>query len=286
MTWFYLSLTQAFLTAVTWLMLKRSQNKGATNEGSLFIYFTFLILGIFGWHLFTNTPFILPSVGWGAVLILGGVIAAVSNLFSMSSFRHGPNVGFSLALSSTQSIWVTIAGVLLFKSNFNLAAILGILVIIIGVFLIYGKSSWTDFKWGKMALLSALVSSLYWILVMLVSRAIPDLQVTVILIFVAVPQLFVFALARFRKLEFKKWCSFSLVAFLAFCGFLGALNNLAGIAAVTTAPNPGYALAIASSNVILATFFSYFFFKSSLKRQQVLATFIIVLGVVLIRLGV
>jgi len=67
-------------------------------------------------------------------------VAAVSNLLVMHSFAKSPNPGFSLALSSTQVLWVTLAGVIFFSSVVSGLAILGVLFILGGVFLVYVKN--------------------------------------------------------------------------------------------------------------------------------------------------
>jgi len=39
-----------FLTAGVWLSLKKAQEKGVSNEGSLFFNFVVLLIGIIGWR--------------------------------------------------------------------------------------------------------------------------------------------------------------------------------------------------------------------------------------------
>ncbi len=285
MEWFLFAVANAFLSSITWLTLKKAQDKGVTHEDALSIFFVFLILALLGWHAFTGTSLVFPPLVWTGVLVLAALFAATGNWFLLHSFQHSANPGVSVALFATQTVWVGLFGMLFFGAAIHWLAGAGVLLVIFGVALIHVKKVTSSFKWGLLALLAALTSAFYWVGVMMAQRHVAGLLPTVILLLVVIPQIpFFFIIKRCRKEKKKKW-SEGVVRLLGFGGVIGALSNLAAIVAVTSAPNPGYALAINAANVVITLIASRLLFKSALHWRHALATLVIVAGVVAIRLG-
>lgn len=285
LSWFSLALSQIFLAAGVWLILRAAQTRGASNQGALLIYFIFLILIIMGWHIVNRVPLVFPPLFWSGILGLGGAAAAASNLLVLYSFEKSPNPGFSLSLAATQTLWITLIGLLFFHSALTLLSAAGISLIWFGIFLIHGWGSKTSFTWGMLALISALAAAFYWATVKLASMAVPNLSPSVILLLAVLPQLIIFATVRLPRLTLARVRTLPLICLLALGGLVGALSNLMGITAVLKAPNPGYPLAIVSANTLVVVFASRLFFKSSLQSRYVFATMVIVIGIALIRIG-
>jgi uncharacterized membrane protein len=287
MSWFYWSLLLVPLHSISWLILRKSQLKGLSSELSLLIFFIFSVYSLFIWHAVTEIPFVLPPITQTSILLLAGVFASLANIAMLHSFEKSENPGFSLAISSSKIILITFGSVLIFKDSLNFLALVGMLAIIYGIFLMYKNNTVTSFKWGILALAAAFFDVLYWLPLKYVDQRIPDLQLTVILVLVVIPQLIVLSIFVFKKREivFKSSILKNTLFILALGGLMAALGNIVGIYAVLSAPNPGYALAIGSSYVILVAVISKLWFKSLLRPLFVLASVIIIMGVVIIRLS-
>jgi len=86
-------------------------------------------------------------------------------------------------------------------------------------------------------------------------------------------------------MDFSESFNLKMAGLLSLAGLVGAIDNLVGITAVIKAPNPGYSLAVSSVSILVVIFVSGVFSRSSLERRLVLASIIIVSGVIAIRLG-
>lgn len=286
MNWFIAALAGIVFIGAGWLILKKVQLRGVSHEDSLAHYFTFLSLGVLAWYALSKTPIAFASPLSSGLLVLAAVFAAVSNLLVLHSFERSANPGLSLALQSTQVLWLTLAGILFFGSGISLLAGAGILLVLGGIACIHVRKVTGDFKWGMLALGAGLLSAAYWVIVKGVQTAEPQLLASTILLYVAIPQIIVFLLVK-RCRPSKKSALFSWVnlGLLAVGGLIGALGNLSNIIAVTNAPNPGYALAISASGVLLTLFASVPLFKARIHWRQLVAALLIVAGVVAIRIG-
>lgn len=287
MSWFYWSLIQIPLISIGWLSLRKAQMKGLSKELSLLVFFIFILLSLFFWHIFSSIPFVLPPIVWIVALLFSGLLAVLSNLTLLSSFEKSENPGFSLALFSSKIILITLGSVLIFEDSLSFISLGGLFLVVLGIFLMNKNKDQTNFKWGLLALLAAVFDASYWLSIKYINQNVTNLYLSVILVLVILPQLvvlFSFVIKRgeilLKRLELKK----SLLV-LAFGGVASAIGNIIGIYAVLTAPNPGYALAVSSSYVILVAVISKLWLKSSLRPAFALATVIIVIGVMIIRLG-
>ena len=287
MSWFFWSLIQIPLTSAAMLIFKKSQLKGLSSELSLLIFFIASVLSIFSWHFFFGIPFMLPPFFETSILLFAGIFAVSANLSLLTSFQKSTNPGFSLAIFSAKIIFVAIGGFLFFKDPISLTALLGIVLIIMGIFLMHTKKTEKSLNWSFWAFLAAIFSALYWMPLKLVDQRIPDLDLTVILTLVIIPQILIlsFIVLKRREIVSKANIFVSLLWILALAGVIGTIDNLVGIHAVLLAPNPGYSLAVTSSYVIVVAIVSKFLFKSSLQPRFAIATAVIIIGVVIIHLG-
>jgi drug/metabolite transporter (DMT)-like permease len=285
MNWFIAAIVGIFFVSSVWLILKKVQMKGVSDEDSLARYFVFLCFGIIIWHLATKTPISFVSLQSGMLLLVSAVFAAAANLLILLSFEKSANPGLTLVLSQTQVLWLTLAGILLFNSSISIIAGAGILLVLSGVSIIHVKKAKGGFKWGMLALAAGLMSTAYWIIVKLV-QAQTHLMPSLIMLYSSIPQIFIFLLVKkFKTKRSKKKLSLATWGLLALGGLIGAFGNTTNVFAVTNAPNPGYALAVGSAGVLVTLFASIPLFKARITWRQLLAAIIIVAGVVAIRLG-
>ncbi|MBI2054614.1 MAG: hypothetical protein HYT39_00750, partial [Candidatus Sungbacteria bacterium] len=191
----------------------------------------------------------------------------------------------SLALSSISTLGVVGVSVLFLEAVLSWLALIGILSILFGVFLIHYRNGPISWRWEWPALISACVPVLYWTIIKITQTILPEIQPSVILVLVVIPQLLTFVIVRYRRLNLSKLATPLAIGWLAIGGVTGALGNILSLTAVFRAPNPGYPLAIASVSTPLVIFVSRFLFRSSLERRLVLATIIIIVGVALVRFG-
>ena len=145
----------------------------------------------------------------------------------------------------------------------------------------------TNFKWGFLALLSALFTAFTWIPLKFAEQSASHIDLSVILVLVIIPQIIAlaFVVLQRREIANKSLILIKSLLILAIGGIIGAVSNIVDIYAVLLAPNPGYTLAVGSSYVIVVGVASKFWFKSSLNLKFALSSLIIIIGIVVINLG-
>jgi drug/metabolite transporter (DMT)-like permease len=283
--WFDASLIAMLCISAGWLILKKVQLKGISHEDSLALFLVFNSATIIAWHLLSKTPFVFAPFAQGAFLVGAAVFGAISNLLMLHSFERSANPGLTLALSATQVLWLTIAGIALFDASLTVLAGIGILLVISGVALMHVRSLTGDFNWGVLAIGAGVMSATYWVIVKGVNAA-TGLLPTMLLLYVSVPQILVFFIVKKCRPRAKHQpFSLAVLGLLALCGAIGALGNSLNIFAITTAPNPGYALAVSSAGILVTLLASVPLFNAKVGWRQALATLLIVAGVIAVRLG-
>ncbi len=287
MWWFTASIIGTFCIAGAWLSLKQAQQKGESNEDALIKYFIALCLIVLVWHLVKEIPILINNLWYIFLLFLASISASASNLLVLQSFKKSSNPGFSLALSSTAVIWVTIIGLLFFNATITLISGFGIIFVIIGVGFMHVRKINPDFRWGFLALTAGILNAVFWVIIKLVQSFDISISAGTLLFYTTLPQIPIFYIVKKLKGQ-KQKTKFSpknVFWVLVVGGIIGALGNGLNIFSVANSPNPGYPLAIITSSSIITLFFSKIFFGSRLEIRQVIATFLIILGIVAIRLG-
>lgn len=282
--WFIASLIQIVFVSLGWLLLKKARRSGLSNESSLAVYFVVLSLVLFVWQMVTGT-FVIPSFSLLGFLVLAGILAAVSNLCIMYSFDTSPNQGLTLAVAASQSIIILLFGIFIFSARVSLMGGAGVLLVIAGIFIIHRKSSLS--KWSGLAFLAAFLSAGYWLLVLLANMWTP-LSSDVLLLYVSIPQIPIFIVARYilsikknKKENTKQYFS----SVLLFAGVVGAIANSASIFAATHAPNPGYATAVGSASILLTLLVSSLLYKEKVTWKQLIGAIFVAIGVVALKLA-
>lgn len=284
MDWFIAALISAFSMAFAWLTLKRSQEKGLDSTYSLAIYFIVSVVSLILWQIINGISFQVPSLKI-CLFILGiGCLPIISNLLVMSAFRSSPNPGIVLALNATQTIWLFGAGILLFGANFSLLSSLGIFLVFLGVASLQQQNKNTSLRWIFYGLLAGIINASYWILLKKLQMTIPEIHLTTLFIYLVLPTIpLYFLIGKYNQKEFA--ISKSIISILIFSGLAGTIANIASLFAITTASNPGYAQATASSGVILTLVIAPLFSNSAvLKWKHFISALLIIAGVVIIKL--
>lgn len=284
MDWFIAALISAVSMAFAWLTLKKSQEKGLDSTYSLAIYFIVSVLSLVIWQIFNKILFYLPSPKY-CIFIFGiGCFSIISNLLVMSAFKSSPNPGIVLALNATQSIWLLGAGILLFGSAFSLVSSLGVFLVFLGAASLQYQNKGASPRWIFYGLLAGIINASYWILVKKIQFAIPEIHLTTLFIYLVLPTIPIyFLIGKSQKKEFS--LSPPILGILIFSGLVGTIANIASLFAITSASNPGYAQATASSGVILTLVIAPLFSSSaSLRLKHFVSAALIVAGVVIIKL--
>src|SRR3990167_2042903 len=122
----------------------------------------FLFLGLFiGYTIFAVTfefqSFIkqITSVNfllWG---LLAGVFSLVGNIFQTKAIKQSPNPGYVQAIIATNALLILILSAILFGSPITIGKLVGIIVILIGLYaLVIGKRTAAKYSWQVPALLA------------------------------------------------------------------------------------------------------------------------------------
>ncbi len=284
MEWFIAALISAFFMALAWLTLKKAQEKGLDSTYSLAIFFIISIVSLIIWQIANKISFQIPSLNTSLFIIGISCLPIVSNLLVMSAFERSPNPGLVLALNSTQILWLFWAGTIIFGATFSVISFTGVFLVFAGVASLQQQSKSADLRWIFYGLLTGVIGAVYLILLKKLQMTIPNIPLTTLFIYIVLPAIPVYLLVgKYKKKEFK--VSKSIFSILTFSGLVGTIANIASFFAITTAPNIGYAQATVSSGALLALLMAPFFSaNATLRLKDLLSAFLIIAGVVILRL--
>ena len=135
MEWFLLALLGLFFFAGITLIQKHLLNLGIHP-----VTFGVYLMGL-GFVAFLITAFITKQSltvpgNWWMFLVIIAVLALAANLLATYSFKLAPNPGYAQAIISASSVVVLVVSLFLFKSELSLIKIIGVILTIIGIFLI------------------------------------------------------------------------------------------------------------------------------------------------------
>jgi uncharacterized membrane protein len=219
-----------------------------------------------------------------------GISSSIGHWADFEAIKRAPNPGFSTSIRNSSILPVTILSVILFDSQFHLTKLLGVFLILAGIFalVIQRKTSSggnanrnIDHKnyWIPLAFI-ALAGYALTVLGMkkatLLGFSPPEICLCIYIIkFI----FFAFICRRnFRgyfqdKTRLKFFLPFAFAsAFFAFA------VNLLSVKGIELAPNPGYHEAIRSTNVVILTFLAIPLFSASMDKQKILGVISTVAG--------
>lgn len=200
------------------------------------------------------------------ILAFGFVLATLSylgNHFEIEAVKLAPNLGYVAAVKLGQIVIVTLLGDFITGHKaLNSRRLLSVLTICIGLFLISSQKSLVqnetsniDWLWYSLA---AMVSFAFMLLGM---RKLVDTisQSIVLIIIVSISSFFYLIDTEFHQHSLR--LDFSTFVWLLASSMSAGLFNLYYTKALSSAPNPGFAVAVNGAQVLLISLLSLIFFK-------------------------
>jgi drug/metabolite transporter (DMT)-like permease len=283
MDWFTLALVSIPLLSLSWLSLKKAQQSSIPHTYTLGLYFLVNAIIIAAWLFLSGKGFKVPTPLEAGLFVFSSVATACSNLLMMHSFERSPNPGISVALLSTQSVWLTFISTLLFGTALGWGSAGGVLLVVTGVALVHLKGGHARGKWVFYCLLAGVLNASMWLGLKGIQTVNPSYGSETLLLYVLIPQIVLYFIIGQCKRHRLVW-NRNVLKWSVGGGIINSMANLAIFGAVIGAPNPGVAHAITSSNVLLTLVVAPFLTNATLNRKQALATVLIVAGIVIIRL--
>jgi drug/metabolite transporter (DMT)-like permease len=133
--WFFLAIMATFLTSILIIGIKYATTKNIDPTFILLICFSISALCAL-LHIIVNK--INMIFNWKTILILiaCGIFSYIGNLLLTKSIKIAPNPGYSQAILSTNIIIITILSYFIFKSDFDIKSIVGIIFCVTGIVLL------------------------------------------------------------------------------------------------------------------------------------------------------
>ncbi|MFH1326521.1 MAG: EamA family transporter [archaeon] len=133
--WFLYGCGTALSMAAFILTYKKILLSGISPLVLIFFIFIFTFLGFAGWALISRPKikFSWIVLGW---FIAAAIASLLGNYFEALSLRDAPNPGYTSSLKYLQIIIITLFAPFLFGSKINLKKVLGIVLVLGGLFLI------------------------------------------------------------------------------------------------------------------------------------------------------
>ncbi len=135
MSWVLYSLLAATSLGIMLLIYKKLLLLGVNQLILNFIIFGLTFLGFFSIIIINKTP-IKMSPLIITLFIIAAIFSLLGNYLQVKAFNSAPNIGYAAALVSISVILATLLSVLFFKSEFDWIKFLGILLAVIGAYLV------------------------------------------------------------------------------------------------------------------------------------------------------
>lgn len=238
-----------------------------------------LFLGIY--ILIKRSSLILELDQLVLLVFTGLCLSFVGNKFSVLAMQNAPNPGYSLVIQKSYAPYTTVAALLLFQSPVSFSDVLGIGVVIFGLFLILVDRSSARGLLGKW-----MIQSLYCFLAFgtlnLISKLLltDGLQPEVITFYIFLFAGFAFIIDTFQSLRDSiksKW-TIRIISLLMLIGILNTGFNLFLQSAIKTAPNVGLVNIINASSNAMTALLAALIFKDTLTRRKLVGVVITIVG--------
>ncbi len=135
MNWAIYSIIAAISFAGMILVYKKLLLLGINQNLLNFYIFGLVFLG-FASVVFINKTPIKLSYLMMALLVLASIFSLIGNFSQVKAYATAPNPGYASTLAATQLVLVSILSVLFFRADFSWIKFLGILVVILGSYLV------------------------------------------------------------------------------------------------------------------------------------------------------
>ncbi len=135
MSWLLYAVVAMVSFAAMFLVSRRVLDTGVTSQAFTFYIFLLVTLMLFAYVLATKTSLSLTKYAV-IFLIAAAVFSAVGNVVFFQAIKLAPNPGYAVAIMSTNALLVTIASIFLFKAQFSVVKVMGIILAVVGVILL------------------------------------------------------------------------------------------------------------------------------------------------------
>ncbi len=135
MSWLAYAIVAMVSFAAMFLVSRKVLDTGVTSQAFTFYIFLLVTLMLFAYVLATKTSLSLTKYAV-IFLIAAAVFSAVGNVVFFQAIKLAPNPGYAVAIMSTNALLVTIASIFLFKAQFSVVKVMGIILAVVGVILL------------------------------------------------------------------------------------------------------------------------------------------------------
>ncbi len=292
MPWFIYSLLSACLFVGLYLCIRWMTEKGFAPKQILLFMIGFALFGFVGATV-PSLPRVLGSenfIGFLAAGIFAGISSSIGHWADFEAIKRAPNPGFSTSIRNSSILPVTLLSVIIFNSQFGLEKLLGVFLILAGVFALViqrqvppgGKGIGNTHRGNYWVPLAFIALTGYTLTVLGMKKATllgfspPEIC---LLIYVVNFIFFSFICRRDFRSYFQDKTRLRFFLPLAFaCAFFAFGVNLLNVKGIELAPNPGYHEAIKSTNVLLITFLAIPLFSASMDKQKIMGVISTVAG--------
>src|SRR3990167_1908859 len=255
MTWYVFSLIALVASTAASLSQKWALNLKFNKQLFLIYAFTGFLLAYFLYD-FSELKALVVQGNLYVFLFWSFMVAATSmaaNISQIKAVDKSPNPGYVMAIISANALLILILSLLFFKAPITWLKFVGILVALIGFFVLLVEKVETKKKgpWQ----IPAILAMLFYAAMILIVKKITDFgfspaQILLGLFFFAAPGFWLIALAKKTNLKLGEAPKIAIVPLLLFIG-AGFIGNLTNFMAIKLVSNPGYSTAVFNSSVVL-----------------------------------
>ncbi len=136
--WILYGLSAAVFYAGVILIYKKLLVSGLNPLVLNFFVFGITFLGFTIW-IFTFKPTINLTYTIVLLLIIAAIFSLIGNFLDVTAVKEAPNPGYAATLKSTQIVLITLLAPLIFKSEFTWLKFSGVILVLLGIFLLSSK---------------------------------------------------------------------------------------------------------------------------------------------------
>lgn len=293
MPWYIYSILASLSFVGMVLCTRYLGNKGFSSKQILLFLFGFAFLGFVTVNAGTLNS-IWESEHFFAFIVIMTIVsifAVIGNWADFTAVIKAPNPGFVGTIKNSNVLLIVFFSVLIFGSPLSLVKLLGVLLIMGGIFALVVEKKNTSTKkseklflrWDVLAAVGALSFAISVLGIKKVSQI--GFSSPQINLFAFGFNFLVFTILNRKELKnyFRdtvKLKSFLPIAFLAATfSFIANIFNIKGIA---VAPNPGYHESIKNTQILFTTLLSVPLLGTSLDKQQLLGVVTVLVGIIIL----
>lgn len=260
------------------LKVNRTKFLVAVFSGLLILYFFY---GFNELKTIVHGPDRLAFILWGLLI---GALSMIGNLAGIKAYQQSPNPGYVQAITSTNAVLILISAAIIFDSPIDWFKVLGVTLVLIGLWPLIGKSSIK--KDGAWQLPSIIAMLAYGAMLLVVKEmailGFESAPVLTILFFFG--SLGFWLLYLFEKPKAQAISKIVIIPIILYI-IIAFVANLTNFIAIALAPNAGYVASIGNSSIILVLILSVIFFPKEeggeFNLTKWLGALLIVAGVIL-----